>query len=143
MKFIDEAVIDVAAGHGGAGCASFRREKFIPFGGPDGGDGGRGGSVFAVGDENLNTLIDYRFQQHVKARNGEGGKGKVMTGEQTRWGLENLNLTQAKLDALGSGRADTPPDPEPAEAIPALADIDAIGVPGTSSIGDGAPPEVR
>jgi GTP-binding protein len=80
MKFIDEAVIDVAAGHGGAGCASFRREKFIPFGGPDGGDGGRGGSVFAVGDENLNTLIDYRYQRRHEARNGESGRGSDQFG---------------------------------------------------------------
>ncbi|MBN8507325.1 MAG: GTPase ObgE [Burkholderiales bacterium] len=75
MKFVDEATIEVAAGHGGAGCASFRREKFIPFGGPDGGDGGRGGSVLAVGDRNLNTLVDYRYARKHVARNGEGGRG--------------------------------------------------------------------
>jgi GTP-binding protein len=75
MKFVDEAVIDVAAGDGGAGCASFRREKFIPFGGPDGGNGGRGGSVFAVADVNLNTLIDYRYARRHEARNGESGRG--------------------------------------------------------------------
>lgn len=75
MKFVDEATIDIAAGNGGAGCVSFRREKFIPFGGPDGGDGGRGGSVYAVGDRNLNTLIDYRYARRHEARNGESGRG--------------------------------------------------------------------
>ncbi len=75
MKFVDEATIDVAAGDGGAGCASFRREKFIPFGGPDGGDGGRGGSVYAVASRNLNTLIDYRYSRRYDARNGESGRG--------------------------------------------------------------------
>ena len=75
MKFVDEATIDVAAGNGGTGCASFRREKFIPFGGPDGGDGGRGGSVYAVGDRNINTLIDFRYARRHEARNGENGRG--------------------------------------------------------------------
>ena len=80
MKFIDEATIDIVAGNGGAGCASFRREKFIPFGGPDGGDGGRGGSVFAVADSNLNTLIDYRYARRHEARNGEAGRGSDQYG---------------------------------------------------------------
>ena len=80
MKFVDEATIDVAAGNGGAGCASFRREKFIPFGGPDGGDGGRGGSVYAVADRNLNTLIDYRYARRHEARNGESGRGSDQFG---------------------------------------------------------------
>ena len=75
MKFVDEATIDVAAGDGGSGCASFRREKFIPFGGPNGGDGGRGGSIYAVADLNLNTLIDYRYARRHEARNGEAGRG--------------------------------------------------------------------
>jgi GTP-binding protein len=80
MKFIDEAVIDVVAGNGGSGCMSFRREKFIPFGGPDGGDGGRGGSVYAVGDRNLNTLIDFRYARKHIARNGENGRGSDQFG---------------------------------------------------------------
>ena len=80
MKFVDEATIDVAAGNGGSGCASFRREKFIPVGGPDGGDGGRGGSIHAVGDRNLNTLIDYRYARRHEARNGEAGRGSDQFG---------------------------------------------------------------
>ena len=80
MKFVDEATIDVAAGNGGAGCMSFRREKFIPFGGPNGGNGGRGGSVFAVADVNLNTLIDYRYARRHEARNGEAGRGSDQFG---------------------------------------------------------------
>ncbi len=80
MKFVDEAVIDVAAGHGGAGCVSFRREKFIPFGGPNGGDGGRGGGVWAVADRNINTLIDYRYARRHEARSGEPGRGSDQFG---------------------------------------------------------------
>ncbi|RVT86367.1 Obg family GTPase CgtA [Inhella crocodyli] len=80
MKFVDEVTIDVVAGNGGSGCASFRREKFIPFGGPDGGDGGKGGSVFAVADVNLNTLIDYRYARRHEARNGEAGRGSDCNG---------------------------------------------------------------
>lgn len=75
MKFVDEAKIEVIAGKGGNGVASFRREKFIPKGGPDGGDGGRGGSIFAVADRNLNTLIDYRYTRKFLAKNGENGRG--------------------------------------------------------------------
>lgn len=75
MKFVDEARIEVQAGRGGNGCASFRREKFIPKGGPDGGDGGRGGSVWAVADHNINTLIEYRYQRRIAAGNGEHGRG--------------------------------------------------------------------
>src|SRR5206468_8190265 len=80
MKFVDEATIDVVAGDGGNGCMSFRREKFIPFGGPNGGDGGRGGSVYAVGDRNLNTLIDYRYARRHEARRGENGRGSDQFG---------------------------------------------------------------
>ncbi len=80
MKFFDEALIDISAGHGGAGCVSFRREKFIPFGGPNGGDGGRGGSVWAVADLNINTLIDYRYTRRFDAKNGEAGRGSDQFG---------------------------------------------------------------
>lgn len=75
MKFFDEAKIEVIAGDGGNGVASFRREKFIPRGGPDGGDGGRGGSIWAVADRNLNTLIDYRYTRIFRAQKGENGRG--------------------------------------------------------------------
>lgn len=80
MKFVDEVVIDVAAGNGGSGCASFRREKFIPFGGPNGGDGGRGGHVWAVADRNLNTLVDFRYTRRFEARHGEHGRGSDQFG---------------------------------------------------------------
>jgi GTP-binding protein len=75
MKFVDEARIEVIAGDGGKGAVAFRREKYIPKGGPSGGDGGRGGSVWAVADRNVNTLIDYRYARLYRARNGEGGQG--------------------------------------------------------------------
>ena len=80
MKFLDQVKIHVKAGDGGAGSSSFRREKFIEFGGPDGGDGGDGGSVILFAEENLNTLIDFRFQQHFKAEKGQNGMGKKKTG---------------------------------------------------------------
>jgi len=76
MKFLDEAKVYIRSGDGGNGCVSFRREKFIEFGGPNGGDGGRGGDVIAQAVEGLNTLIDYRYQQHFKAKNGAAGMGK-------------------------------------------------------------------
>lgn len=80
MKFLDQAKITVKAGDGGNGCCSFRREKFIEYGGPNGGDGGNGGSVFLQAVNGLNTLIDYRFVQHHKAQRGENGKGSNKTG---------------------------------------------------------------
>ena len=80
MKFLDQAKVYVKAGNGGPGCVSFRREKYIEFGGPNGGDGGRGGDVWAECVEGLNTLIDYRYQQHIKAKNGVHGMGKDRTG---------------------------------------------------------------
>ena len=88
MKFLDQVKIYIKAGNGGSGSPSFRREKFIEFGGPDGGDGGKGGSVILVSERNLNTLIDYRYQQHFKAERGGDGKGKNQTGK----GGDNLCL---------------------------------------------------
>jgi GTPase len=76
MKFLDEAKVYIRSGDGGNGCISFRREKFIEFGGPNGGDGGKGGDVIAIAVDGLNTLIDYRYQQHFTAKNGGGGMGK-------------------------------------------------------------------
>ncbi len=80
MKFLDQAKIYIKAGNGGSGSASFRREKFVEYGGPDGGDGGNGGSIVLVSDRNLNTLIDYRFAQHFKAQAGKAGSKKNKTG---------------------------------------------------------------
>ena len=88
MKFLDQVKIYVKAGDGGSGSPSFRREKFIEFGGPDGGDGGKGGSVMLVSERNLNTLIDFRYQQHFKAERGRDGSGKNKPGR----GGENLYL---------------------------------------------------
>ena len=88
MKFIDEARIDVVAGSGGNGVASFNREKYRPFGGPDGGDGGKGGSVWAVADRNINTLIDYRYTRLHRAKNGENGRGSDCYGK----GADDIQL---------------------------------------------------
>src|SRR5215210_1933646 len=76
MKFLDEAKVYIRSGDGGNGCVAFRREKYIEFGGPSGGDGGKGGDVVALAVEGLNTLIDYRYRQHHTAQNGRGGMGK-------------------------------------------------------------------
>ena len=88
MKILDQVKIYVKAGNGGSGSPSFRREKFVEFGGPDGGDGGKGGSVILKSERNLNTLIDYRYQQHFKAQRGQDGSGKNKTGK----GGEDLYL---------------------------------------------------
>ena len=88
MKFLDQVKIYVKAGNGGSGSPSFRREKFVEFGGPDGGDGGKGGSVILISERYLNTLIDYRYQQHFKAERGKDGSGKNKTGK----GGEDLYL---------------------------------------------------
>lgn len=81
MKFVDEALIEIHAGKGGDGCLSFRREKYVEYGGPDGGDGGAGGSVWFEADSNLNTLIDYRYERIFRARNGEPGRGRQCSGK--------------------------------------------------------------
>lgn len=88
MKYIDEAVIQVIAGKGGDGAASFRREKFIPKGGPSGGDGGHGGSIYAIADRNINTLVDYRFARIYRAKKGENGRGSDCYGK----GAEDIVL---------------------------------------------------
>jgi len=88
MKFFDEARIEVIAGNGGDGSASFHRAKYVPMGGPDGGDGGRGGSIYAVADSNLNTLIDYRYTRILRAKSGENGRGRDCNGR----GAEDIVL---------------------------------------------------
>ena len=84
MKFLDQAKIYLKSGDGGRGSMSFRREKFIEFGGPDGGDGGKGGDIVFDAADNLNTLIDYRYQQHFRAQKGRGGSGANKTGAKGR-----------------------------------------------------------
>jgi len=88
MKFIDEAKIEVIGGDGGNGCASFRREKFRPFGGPDGGDGGTGSSIFVVADRNVNTLVDFRYSKVHSGKNGEPGRGSDCYGK----GAEDITI---------------------------------------------------
>ena len=83
MKFIDEAKITIQSGGGGSGCVSFRREKFIPRGGPDGGDGGKGGDVILKSSPRKRTLYDFRYKRHLKAKNGAGGQGKKKAGVQS------------------------------------------------------------
>lgn len=80
MKFVDEVTIFVEAGHGGSGCKSFRREKYVPFGGPDGGDGGKGGDVILVADRNKGTLLDFQFRPQWKAEDGNAGEGRTSSG---------------------------------------------------------------
>src|SRR3982751_4993686 len=89
MKFIDEATIEVHAGKGGDGAAAFRREKYVPRGGPSGGDGGRGGTIYAVADRNVNTLVEYRFARIHRAKNGESGQGSDRYGA----GGDDITLT--------------------------------------------------
>ena len=122
MKFLDQAKIYVRAGDGGSGSASFRREKFIEFGGPDGGDGGDGGSIVLIASKNLNTLIDFRYQQHFKAERGQAGKGKKKTGksgknlilkvplgtqifeEDNNTLIEDLNKSEQKVTVANGGK---------------------------------------
>ncbi|MFP3026233.1 MAG: GTPase ObgE, partial [Wolbachia sp.] len=80
MGFIDEVKLYLKAGDGGDGCASFRREKFVEFGGPNGGNGGKGGNIVFIGDANLNTLLHFRYRRHIKADNGKNGAGRDRSG---------------------------------------------------------------
>ena len=113
MKFVDEAIIEVHAGKGGDGCASFRREKFVPRGGPDGGDGGRGGSVYAVADRNINTLVDYRFARIHRARDGENGRGSDQYGKSASDVLLRVPVGTVVSDAeTGESVADLDRDAE-------------------------------
>jgi GTP-binding protein len=104
MKFIDEARIEVHAGKGGDGVVSFRREKYVPRGGPDGGDGGRGGSIYAVADRNINTLVDYRFARLHRARNGERGQGAQCNGR----GAEDITLRMPVGTVVTDAESATP-----------------------------------
>ena len=98
MKFLDQAKVYIKSGDGGNGCASFRREKYIEFGGPNGGDGGRGGDVIAIAVEGLNTLIDFRYQQHFKAQKGRPGQGRQMTGANGRHAILKVPVGTEILD---------------------------------------------
>ena len=115
MQFLDQAKVYVRSGDGGAGCVSFRREKFVEFGGPDGGDGGNGGDVSSSASTNLNTLIDYRYQQHFKAKNGGHGMGQNRTG--AKGADVVLKVPAGTADPRG-GRRDA--DRRPDQARPAL-----------------------
>ncbi|MFA5811044.1 MAG: GTPase ObgE [bacterium] len=112
MKFIDEAIIEVTAGNGGNGCVSFRREKYVPRGGPDGGDGGRGGSVIFRTESGLTTLMDIRYRRHFKAGHGGHGMGKQMTGRDGEDKLVLVPAGTAVFDAETGGQ---------------VADLDGIG----------------
>src|SRR5947208_3588888 len=112
MKFIDEAQIEVVAGDGGNGVASFRREKYVPRGGPDGGDGGHGGSIYAIADRNINTLIDYRYARIHRAHRGDNGRGADKYGR----GADDITLRMP----VGTVIAD-------ADSGERIADLDADG----------------
>jgi GTP-binding protein len=98
MKFLDQAKVYIKSGDGGNGCASFRREKYIEFGGPNGGDGGRGGDVIVIAVEGLNTLIDFRYQQHFKAQKGRPGQGRQMTGANGKHAILKVPVGTEILD---------------------------------------------
>ena len=113
MKFLDQAKVFLKSGTGGNGCVSFRREKYVEFGGPDGGDGGRGGDIIIRAVSSLNTLIDFRYKQHFKAENGRPGQGKTMTGAAGKPAIlelpvgtqvfdENSNVALADLNIVGN-----------------------------------------
>jgi GTP-binding protein len=127
MKFVDEASITVQAGDGGNGCVSFRREKFIPLGGPDGGDGGYGGSVWLVADEGLNTLVDFRHQRQFKAQRGQNGMGSQMYG---KGGLGNMHFKTSVNRAPRKATPGTPGDLRQLKMeLRVLADVGLLGFP--------------
>src|ERR1700761_4752287 len=101
MRFLDVAKVYIRSGNGGNGCVAFRREKFIEFGGPDGGDGGRGGDVWVEAVDNLNTLIDFRYQQHFKAQNGQPGMGANRTGGDGRDAVLRVPIGTQVIDDDG------------------------------------------
>ena len=128
MKFLDEAKIYLESGKGGAGCVAFRREKFIDMGGPDGGNGGRGGHVFFECVENLNTLIDFRYTQHFRAETGMHGSGDNCTGR------DGKDLGTVRLDnTIPNGALDGPWGPT-AFAIATAAAPDIVSLLGTAAI---------
>ena len=114
MKFLDEAKVYVQSGAGGNGCVAFRREKFIEFGGPSGGDGGKGGDVVIEAVDGLNTLIDYRFQQHFKAKSGGNGMGKDMHGANGKDVV--LKVPSARRSMRRTAKLCSPISPAPASA---------------------------
>ena len=129
MKFLDQIKIYVKGGDGSSGSASFRREKFVEFGGPDGGDGGNGGSVSLLADPNLNTLVDFRFQQHFKAQRGENGMGNKKSGKSgkdlvlkvpvgTQIFEEDNNTLIEDLKTVGQKIIDPPFPPSPPSGPP-------------------------
>ena len=142
MKFLDLAKVYIRSGGGGAGCVSFRREKFIEYGGPDGGDGGRGGDVWAEAVDGLNTLIDFRYQQHFFAKSGQHGMGSQMTGAsgsdivlKVPAGTEILDEDQETViaDLTEPGEAEGPPLPATMpvrEVLAALSRAEALPVSG-------------
>ena len=130
MKFVDEANIEVQGGKGGNGAASFRREKFITKGGPDGGDGGRGGSVYALADRNINTLVDYQYTRKFFAPAGENGRGADCYGAGGKGGLGNLHF---KSSVNRAPRQFTPGEPGQYRSLElelkVLADVGLLGMP--------------
>src|SRR2546426_8633287 len=160
--FIDRAVVQVIGGPGGAGASSFRREKFVPKGGPDGGDGGPGGSVYVRADPNLATLLDYRYRSHWKAERGQHGKGKNMTSKtgadlylpvppgtevhdadtgtllgEVLGARDTLLVAKGGRGGRGNARLATPPPPSPRERGPGEAGEERQPPPGLKLIPHG------
>ena len=117
--FVDECTIKARAGDGGRGCISWRREKYEPFGGPNGGDGGRGGDVVLLGDENTNNLIDYRFKQHWNGERGEHGLGKDCTGREGKPAILKVPLGTL-VSRKDTGEVVAEITEHPAELLPTI-----------------------